>query len=168
MRLTQNTVDACRRLTLRGQVKDKEKRLDSSLIIDADERIIRGECACNFYQQNKLYRGRASTCWRCGCNIAAAWRARLRSRNTFVSLKQILQFRGRSRRLFLQPGGGSPSMQHGWVCITGPLFTVRVWGLVSKLRCGFRITNVRHQARPARVETAQSSEVFKSALLLPP
>ncbi|HNN97467.1 MAG TPA: SWIM zinc finger family protein, partial [Pseudomonadota bacterium] len=57
VRLSQNTVDAAGVLTLRGQVKDKEKRLDSSLIIDADERIIRGECACNFYQQNKLYKG---------------------------------------------------------------------------------------------------------------
>jgi hypothetical protein len=57
VRLTTNTVDAAGTLTLRGQIKDKEKRVDSSLIIDADERIIRGECACNFYQQNKLYKG---------------------------------------------------------------------------------------------------------------
>ena len=44
-------------LTLRGQIKDKDKRYDSSLIIDADERMIGADCACNFYQQNKLYKG---------------------------------------------------------------------------------------------------------------
>jgi hypothetical protein len=57
VRVTHAAADASGVLTLRGQIKDKEKRLDSSLIIDADERMIRGECACNFYQQNKLYKG---------------------------------------------------------------------------------------------------------------
>ncbi len=57
VRVSHAAVDAAGVLTLRGQIKDKEKRFDSSLIIDGDERMIRGECACNFYQQNKLYKG---------------------------------------------------------------------------------------------------------------
>ncbi len=44
-------------LRLSGTVKDREKVLRPSLTVDGDERIIRAECTCNFFQQNKLYKG---------------------------------------------------------------------------------------------------------------
>jgi hypothetical protein len=42
---------------LSGTVKDRSHTLRASLVIDADARVTRGECECNFYQQNKLYKG---------------------------------------------------------------------------------------------------------------
>lgn len=40
-----------------GTVKDRSKTYRASLAIDADARITRGECECNFFQQHKLYKG---------------------------------------------------------------------------------------------------------------
>jgi len=57
VRITSSSVDESGTLTLRGTTKDKDKKYESTLIIDADERMIRAECGCNFYQQNKLYKG---------------------------------------------------------------------------------------------------------------
>lgn len=42
---------------LSGTVKDRSHTHRASLTIDADARVTRGECDCNFYQQNKLYKG---------------------------------------------------------------------------------------------------------------
>jgi hypothetical protein len=42
---------------LSGTVKDRGQTHRASLVIDADARVTRGECDCNFYQQNKLYKG---------------------------------------------------------------------------------------------------------------
>ncbi len=42
---------------LSGSVKDRSRTFRASLSIDADARITRGECDCNFFQQNKLYKG---------------------------------------------------------------------------------------------------------------
>lgn len=42
---------------LSGTVKDRSQSFRASLTIDADARVTRGECACNYYQQNKLYKG---------------------------------------------------------------------------------------------------------------
>ena len=42
---------------LSGTVKDRSHTHRPSLTIDADARVTRGECDCNFYQQNKLYKG---------------------------------------------------------------------------------------------------------------
>jgi hypothetical protein len=42
---------------LSGTVKDRSHSHRPSLVIDADARVTRGECDCNFYQQNKLYKG---------------------------------------------------------------------------------------------------------------
>jgi hypothetical protein len=42
---------------LSGSVKDRSHTHRASLTIDADARATRGECDCNFYQQNKLYKG---------------------------------------------------------------------------------------------------------------
>jgi hypothetical protein len=44
-------------LQLQGTVKDKEKIFQPLLTLDADERMLRAECTCNWYQQHKLYRG---------------------------------------------------------------------------------------------------------------
>jgi hypothetical protein len=49
--------DGAKVVTLRGTVRDKERTLSPSLTLDEDERIIRAECSCNFYQQNKLFKG---------------------------------------------------------------------------------------------------------------
>jgi hypothetical protein len=42
---------------LTGSVKDRSHTHRVLLVIDADARITRGECQCNFFQQNKLYKG---------------------------------------------------------------------------------------------------------------
>ncbi|WP_257458359.1 SWIM zinc finger family protein [Archangium lipolyticum] len=44
-------------LELSGTVKEGEKVLRSSLRLDGDQRMVSGECTCNFFQQNKLFRG---------------------------------------------------------------------------------------------------------------
>jgi hypothetical protein len=44
-------------MELSGTVKDRSHTHHTSLTIDADARATRGECDCNFYQQNKLYKG---------------------------------------------------------------------------------------------------------------
>jgi SWIM zinc finger len=44
-------------ITLTGTVKDNKKELQPSLTIDSDARIVRAECTCNFFQQNKLFKG---------------------------------------------------------------------------------------------------------------
>ena len=45
------------RLALRGAVSDRNKGYRPTLTIDGDDRIVEAECGCNFYQQNKLYKG---------------------------------------------------------------------------------------------------------------
>ncbi|NEP24277.1 SWIM zinc finger family protein, partial [Moorena sp. SIO3I6] len=49
--------DAGGTLQLQGNVTDKSKTYNPVLTIDRDERIIAAECTCNWYQQNKLYKG---------------------------------------------------------------------------------------------------------------
>jgi SWIM zinc finger len=44
-------------IELSGTVTDRSHTHRPSLSIDADARITRGECDCNFFQQNKLYKG---------------------------------------------------------------------------------------------------------------
>ena len=44
-------------LELKGTVKEKEKIYEPSLTIDADERITSAVCTCNFFQQNKMFKG---------------------------------------------------------------------------------------------------------------
>ena len=43
--------------TLRGIVRDKNKKFEVELIIDKDEALKQAVCQCNYYQQNKLYKG---------------------------------------------------------------------------------------------------------------
>jgi hypothetical protein len=43
--------------TLRGIVRDKNKKYEVELIIDKDEALKQAICQCNYYQQNKLYKG---------------------------------------------------------------------------------------------------------------
>lgn len=44
------------RVTIEGKLSDK-KELETSLTLDGDQRLVEGECACNWHQQNKLYKG---------------------------------------------------------------------------------------------------------------
>jgi hypothetical protein len=44
-------------MTLQGRVTDKNKIYTPNLTIDKDERMIEATCTCNWYQQNKLYKG---------------------------------------------------------------------------------------------------------------
>lgn len=61
--LTGNLVQSTHRSTsdggveLSGTVKDRSHTHRASLVIDADARITRAECQCNFFQQNKLFKG---------------------------------------------------------------------------------------------------------------
>jgi hypothetical protein len=49
--------DAGSGFLLQGTVNDKDKTYQPALTIDNDERIIEASCTCNWYQQNKLYKG---------------------------------------------------------------------------------------------------------------
>ena len=42
---------------LRGRVKDGTRTYEPELIVDRDERLASATCTCNFYTQNKLYKG---------------------------------------------------------------------------------------------------------------
>ncbi|WP_288426266.1 SWIM zinc finger family protein [uncultured Spirosoma sp.] len=42
---------------LMGAVKTESRTYNPSLVIDADERQVKGSCDCGFYQQNKLHKG---------------------------------------------------------------------------------------------------------------
>ncbi len=44
-------------LRLSGTVKDKKTKYKPELLIDSDERLAQATCTCNFYTQNKLYKG---------------------------------------------------------------------------------------------------------------
>jgi hypothetical protein len=44
-------------MELTGTVKDHSRTYRTSLVIDADARLTRGECECNYFQQNKLFKG---------------------------------------------------------------------------------------------------------------
>lgn len=44
-------------LGLSGSVKEGEKTFRPSLTLDADGRVVRAECTCNWHQQHKLFRG---------------------------------------------------------------------------------------------------------------
>jgi len=42
---------------LTGTVRDGRRSFDASLVVDADQRLIEAACDCNFFKQNKLYKG---------------------------------------------------------------------------------------------------------------
>ncbi len=44
-------------LSIEGNVRDKDIIFNPGLRVDADERIVEARCTCNWYQQNKLYKG---------------------------------------------------------------------------------------------------------------
>ena len=44
-------------IELSGTVKDGRNAYEPTALIDADERMVGAHCTCNFYQQNKLYKG---------------------------------------------------------------------------------------------------------------
>lgn len=51
------TTDGAGALSLAGSVKDGRHDYRPSLGLDGDGRIVRAECTCNFFQQNKLHKG---------------------------------------------------------------------------------------------------------------
>lgn len=57
IQVTNTTSDATGAFSLQGNVTEQEKDYHPSLTVDADERIIKAECTCNWHQQNKLYKG---------------------------------------------------------------------------------------------------------------
>jgi hypothetical protein len=57
VRLTAVTPDTSGAYTLQGEVQDKSHTYTPSATIDADERITHATCTCNWYQQNKLFKG---------------------------------------------------------------------------------------------------------------
>lgn len=57
VRVTAVTQDSAKTIILQGTVEDKDKTYTPSLTVDADERMVNGECTCNWHQQNKLYKG---------------------------------------------------------------------------------------------------------------
>ncbi|MGD2183025.1 SWIM zinc finger family protein [Lusitaniella coriacea] len=57
VRVTAVTQDSAKTIILQGTVEDKDKTYNPSLTVDADERMLKAECTCNWYQQNKLYKG---------------------------------------------------------------------------------------------------------------
>ncbi len=44
-------------IRLRGRVKDGPRTYEPELVIDRDQRLTSATCTCNFYTQNKLYKG---------------------------------------------------------------------------------------------------------------
>lgn len=44
-------------IRLRGRVKDGSRTYEPELVIDRDQRLASATCTCNFYTQNKLYKG---------------------------------------------------------------------------------------------------------------
>ncbi|MBV9958423.1 MAG: SWIM zinc finger family protein [Acidobacteria bacterium] len=44
-------------VSLRGAVKHKDKTFHPSLTVDADQRMVRAACTCNWFQQHKLFQG---------------------------------------------------------------------------------------------------------------
>lgn len=44
-------------IELQGVVQHRNRAYGPVLVLDSDERLFKAECSCNFYQQNKLYKG---------------------------------------------------------------------------------------------------------------
>ncbi len=57
VKLTKKDFTGDKILNLQGQVKSNNKILNPKLTIDSDERIVKGECDCRFFYQNKMYKG---------------------------------------------------------------------------------------------------------------
>lgn len=57
IQVTNTTSDPTGASSLQGNVTEREKDYHPSLTVDADERIIKAECTCNWHQQNNLYKG---------------------------------------------------------------------------------------------------------------
>lgn len=51
----QATTEGTTRLT--GTVRDGRRSFEASLVVDGDQRLIEATCECNFFKQNKLYKG---------------------------------------------------------------------------------------------------------------
>lgn len=55
--VTSVTSDTEGKIALQGMVRENSREYNPALTCDRDERMIQAECTCNWYQQNKLYKG---------------------------------------------------------------------------------------------------------------
>lgn len=59
-----------------GVVKHRNRTFGPVLVIDADQRMVKAECSCNFYQQTSCTGVPASTCWPLAWRLPASGRVR--------------------------------------------------------------------------------------------
>lgn len=57
VKITSSNIDSNENLHISGTVKEKNQKHMPKITIDKDERLIKGECSCKWYFQNKLYKG---------------------------------------------------------------------------------------------------------------
>lgn len=57
VRISQSSVDGKGTLLLQGTIQHRDKTFQPIVAIDRDERMVHGECTCNWHQQNKLFKG---------------------------------------------------------------------------------------------------------------
>ncbi|MBP0022343.1 MAG: SWIM zinc finger family protein [Cyanobacteria bacterium SBLK] len=57
VRVTSITGDLESDHTLQGTVRDGDRTYEPHLVIDSDRRLVQADCTCNWFQQNKLYKG---------------------------------------------------------------------------------------------------------------
>ena len=57
VRCTVRQRDTAGILHLKGTVQEGKRNYDPALIVDRDERIVQAECTCNWFRQNRLYKG---------------------------------------------------------------------------------------------------------------
>ncbi len=57
VKITSLRADPAGNIVLSGTVKDRSKVHKVNLMVDLDERLSKADCTCNWYSQNKLYKG---------------------------------------------------------------------------------------------------------------
>ncbi|MEM9540412.1 MAG: SWIM zinc finger family protein [Cyanobacteria bacterium P01_E01_bin.42] len=57
VRVTSITGDLESDHTIQGTVRDRDRTYEPHLVIDSDRRLVQADCTCNWFQQNKLYKG---------------------------------------------------------------------------------------------------------------
>lgn len=45
------------KIKMNGEVQDQDKKIQTELIIDSDQRLVEAKCQCRFFLKNKLYKG---------------------------------------------------------------------------------------------------------------
>ena len=57
VRIASITGDIAGDHTVQGTVRDRDRIYEPHLVIDSDRRLVQADCTCNWFQQNKLYKG---------------------------------------------------------------------------------------------------------------